>query len=113
MTTAALSRSFHARLSLLPVLFGMGCSVMYVEYDTPSGHRYDITCAKNFALCESKAKDLCPDGFERISSSRRSGHPRDNPGAPAREGYTLAVVCDRPATDAASGRALPSASNAR
>lgn len=93
-----------SRLSLWLLLLSIGCSVSYESYETSSGQRhYDITCMNRFERCESKAQDLCPDGFEKVSSSRQNAHIRGEPSSLTDDRYTLAIVCDPPATDAASG----------
>jgi hypothetical protein len=49
-----------------------GC-VYYTAFKTASGGRgYHITCGNKYERCESKANDLCPNGFDRVGSKRRS-----------------------------------------
>lgn len=92
---------------LLLVTLGMGCLVHYVPYDADSGQRgYKITCGNKFERCESKAKDLCPDGFERVNSSHRSKLDTPNLLVKTDNEYTLDVVCDQPA-ESASGSSGP------
>lgn len=86
-----------SRLSLWLLFLSIGCSVSYVSSETSSGQlHYDITCMNKFERCESKARDLCPDGFEKVSSSRKNAHIRNEPSL-TDDRYTFVIVCDPPA----------------
>jgi hypothetical protein len=72
----------------------MGC-VHYTKLETDSGRRgYRITCGNKYERCESKAKDLCPDGFDRISSKRRSKHDMPQLLIRTDAEYDLEIECD-------------------
>jgi hypothetical protein len=56
------------RRFVLPLLM-TACTVKYSQYKTPSGAtHYNIICGNEFERCESKANELCPNGFERFGS---------------------------------------------
>jgi hypothetical protein len=71
-----------------------GC-VQHSEFKTASGGRgYHIICGNEFARCESKASDLCPGGFERLSSKRRSKLDTPKLFVKADVEYDLEIECD-------------------
>jgi hypothetical protein len=89
----------------------VGCGIRYVRYDARDGRSgYEIACSDKLERCESKAKDLCPDGFETVSSSRRSKRDMQMLPVIAHHDleYILKVECNGPATDGASEHTTPS-----
>lgn len=71
-----------------------GC-VHYSEFKTPSGGRgYHITCGNKYERCEAKANDLCPNGFVRLHSKRRSKLDMPQLFVKTETEYELDVECD-------------------
>src|SRR5687768_14575633 len=69
--------------------------VHYTEFETASGGRgYRITCGNKYERCEAKAKDLCPDGFERVRSKRRSKLDMPKLLIKTDAEYDLEIECD-------------------
>lgn len=81
-------------------MLGAGCRVQHVQhvqYEADAGQTgYYITCGNEFTRCEAEAKALCPDGYERVSSSRRSKLDTPMMVVKADREYSLDVVCDQP-----------------
>jgi hypothetical protein len=72
-----------------------GCLVHYEKFKTASGGRgYVITCGNKYERCEAKAKDLCPDGFERVGSKRRSKLDMPRLLIKTDTEYDLEIECD-------------------
>jgi hypothetical protein len=98
--------------SLFLVTLNVGCAhVDYSQYNAGSGQRgYRIACGDEFERCELQAKDLCPEGFDRVSSSHR--RKDDTPLiVGAANQFTLDIVCDAQPTDAPPNRPFFGASN--
>jgi len=82
-------------LLVFPVLaLCVGC-VHYTKFKTASGGRgYHITCGNKYERCESQANDLCPDGFERVGSKRRSKLDMPRLLVKTHVEYDLDIECD-------------------
>jgi hypothetical protein len=80
---------------LLGLLSTLACHTQVVEIKSSSGRPgYIVTCADSFARCETKANELCPNGYETMSSEHRS--KRDAhllPFKPDAE-FVLEVACE-------------------
>lgn len=74
-----------------------GCAVQHVQYEAGAGQTgYYITCGNKFERCEAEAKELCPHGYEKVSSSRRSKLDSSVMVGKAEREYSLDVVCEQP-----------------
>lgn len=87
----------YGALLLVTATLSTGCRVQHVQYEAGAGQTgYYITCGNKFERCEEEARDLCPHGYEKVSSSRRSKlDSRVMVGKVERE-YSLDVVCEQP-----------------
>jgi hypothetical protein len=86
-----------ARSSLLVFLMLTLCTgcVQYTKFKTDSGGPgYHITCGNKYERCESKANDLCPNGFERVGSKRRSKLDMPRLLVKTDVEYDLEIECD-------------------
>jgi hypothetical protein len=76
-----------------------GCSVRFMSISNdPNVRAYRIACADDPALCEEKARKLCPHGFDRTDSRRLSKLDEGRGmlfGRPDTE-YQLSVECHPP-----------------
>jgi hypothetical protein len=89
---------------LLLALVSVGCHAQVVRYDGGNGRPgYNIACRDSFERCESEARDLCPDGFETMSSSHRSKLDTPLLSSRADDEYTLNIECDEKPTKADGG----------
>jgi hypothetical protein len=71
------------------------CTVQYSQFKTPSGATgYHIICGNELERCEAKAKDLCPNGFERVGSLHRSKLDMPLLLVKTENEYELDVECD-------------------
>jgi hypothetical protein len=82
------------RRFVLPLLT-TACTVQYSQFKTPSGAtHYNIICGNELERCESKAKELCPNGFERFGSMKRSTHDAPRLLVRTETEYELDIECD-------------------
>lgn len=89
----ALQRAWGTALLALSLA---GCLTQYTRYDAGSGRNgYRITCGNTFERCEAKANDLCPNGYERVQSSKRSKLDMPHLFVKTENEYTLEVQCER------------------
>lgn len=85
---------FHSCLLLASALTTWGC-VQHTEFKTSSGGRgYHIVCGNKYERCESLANKLCPDGFDRVGSKRRSKLDTPQLMFKADSEYELIIECD-------------------
>lgn len=74
----------------------VGCLTHYSQYDAGPGKLgYNITCGNSFERCHAKANDLCPAGYERVHSSRRSKLDSPQLFVKTENEYTFDIECDR------------------
>jgi hypothetical protein len=84
------------RISQLVLLFPLtSCTVYHSHYKTPSGAtHYTITCGNEFERCEARARKLCPNGFERFGSFKRSKLDTPRLLVKTEREFELEIECD-------------------
>lgn len=96
MQQSGLARAARATGGALLVGLSSGCLTQYSQYDAGPGRRgYHITCGNSFERCRAKANDLCPNGYERVRSSKRSKLDMPELFVKTENEYTFDVECER------------------